>query len=255
MSVRAKPPPIKSSRCPCECATSYAKQSPKFGAAGCRLFRHLSYACATRRAEATVTATISNPNPSIKRSISSLTLRRAATTKASAIVTADIIRLSSPCSAAIQASASGSLSRIAISADVSTEITPVSHRLHRGNPDSERHLERTRRGRRPRLASPPAAFGGILRPASAGQAPAARPDDRGGSGRCRPRLGAPDEIGQLRFGIRHRDLHRTLNPGPLLGPVSDHPMVHDKQARWWNSARGWRDRLFRRGRIDTKAFC
>ena len=73
-------------------------------------------------------------SPSIRRSISSPTLRRPATMSASATVPAEIRRPSSASSIAMQASASASLSTIAISADVPTAITWAGRHRRRGSP-------------------------------------------------------------------------------------------------------------------------
>jgi len=69
---------------------------------------------------------ISQPSPSISRAIATPKLRRAETISASATVPAEIRISSSASSAATQAGASGSLSTIAINAEVSTAITSAA---------------------------------------------------------------------------------------------------------------------------------
>ena len=135
---------------------------------------------------------------------------RAATISASASVPADMRRSPSVSRTDMQASASGSFSRIAISAEVSTTITSAVHPHHRGNPGCARHLARRRLGggRRSDLVQQGAAGFPVRHPLEGDQShdgmAMAGQDD------LIPRLRAANQLGQLAFGFRNRHLHQPL---------------------------------------------
>lgn len=129
-----------------------------------------------------VTGATAQPSSSTRRRISGPTLRRSATISASAAVPAEINRASAVESAPMQAPASGSPSRIAIKAEVSTTITRAGHPRRRGRLGCARRSDRACDGLPHSDARPPSGHGDLPHRASAPPARGARQHDRDASG-------------------------------------------------------------------------